>query len=42
LTAYKLQLETVAKSDDRIRNEILTWANPIPEAVTWSAVCEIS
>ena len=33
LTAYKLQLETVAKSDDRIRNEILTWANPILEAV---------
>jgi hypothetical protein len=30
---YKLELEAVAKSDDRIRTEILTWANPILEAV---------
>ena len=29
MAAYKQQLEVVAKSDDRIRSEILTWANPI-------------
>lgn len=33
MEAYKLQLESVAKSDERIRLEILTWANPILEAV---------
>lgn len=33
MVAYKQQLEAGAKSDDRIRNEILTWANPILESV---------
>jgi hypothetical protein len=33
MAAYKQQLEAVAKSDDRIRSEILTWANPILESV---------
>lgn len=33
MAAYKQQLEIVAKSDDRIRSEILTWANPILESV---------
>jgi hypothetical protein len=33
MEAYKLELQAVAKSDERIRLEILTWANPILEAV---------
>lgn len=33
MEAYKLELQAVAKSDERIRMEIVTWANPILEAV---------
>jgi hypothetical protein len=33
IEAYKQQLVAVAKSDDRIRSEILAWANPILDAV---------
>jgi len=33
MAVYKQQLQAVAKSDERIRSEILTWANPILEAV---------
>jgi hypothetical protein len=33
MLVYKQELEIVAKSDDRIRCEILTWANPILESV---------
>ncbi len=32
LAAYKQKLETDAKSDERIRSEILLWANPILDA----------
>jgi len=33
LAEYKQELEAVAKSDDRIRSEVLAWANPILDAV---------